>query len=187
MADSDRKKLVAVLDAIRATPGERSEDRGAESFGEVPGYAAHYHTIYPPLDREYREPEAKRLGLTIPPAYDEFLDLCNGLDCFAQSLSFSGIRPDTDEIAHPASLYIPNVAERPEDATDDMFFFGFYDWDGSLLYADGDGRVHRAERDSVESLASWPSIADAIHDEFMRLAELFKDGFDEDKPTIPDG
>jgi hypothetical protein len=103
-------------------------------------------------------------------------------------LQLFGVRPRTDEIAHPPDMYLFNVLERPEGATDEMVFFAFYDWDGSLLYVgESDGRVHRTERDAVAPLQSWDSVAEAIHDEFSRLAELFADGFDEDQKTVPEG
>ena len=68
-----------------------------------------------------------------------------------------------------------------------MFFFAFYDWDGSLLYADEGrgGRVFRTERETVEPVGEWSSIPSAIHSEFFRLADLFQGGFDESKKTIP--
>lgn len=41
---------------------------------------------------------------------------------------------DVNAAWQPYSLIEPNKFERPRNSTEDMFFIGGYDWDGSLLY-----------------------------------------------------
>ena len=189
MTKSDAAMLDAVIKAVKDA-GDAEEDCGALEIGAAepdrPGAAL--HILLPPASKTLIEEGERDLERPIPAAYQAFLRKANGLHAFAESFSLFGVIPDTDEIAHPFDLTIPNVDERPEGATDSMFFFAFYDWDGSLLYAEDDdaGRVHRTGRDKVDPQQSWDSIPRAIHDEFFRLAELFDDGFDESKKTVPD-
>lgn len=189
MTKSDAAMYDAVIEAVK-DGGESKEDRGALEIGSVPdrGPAAALHILYPAADDDLIEDGEGQLGRAIPKEYAAFLKKANGLDAFAESFQLFGIRPRTDKIAHPSDLVLPNVKERPDGATDDMFFFAFYDWDGSLLYVDESrgGRVFRTERESVEPIGEWDSVARAIHDEFFRLAKLFEDGFDEDEKTVPE-
>jgi len=186
---SDAALYDEVLEAVRAA-GEASDSGGGTlEIGTAPdrGPSAPLHVLYPAIGDEEIEEGEERLGRAIPGPYAELLKKANGLDAFAESFQLYGIRSHGGRGGQPSSLLNPNVRERPDGATDEMFFFAFYDWDGSLLYLDeGDGKVHRTERDAVEPLNEWDSIADAIHSEFFRLAELFEDGFDEDKKTVPE-
>lgn len=179
--------LDEAIATLRASVGDaRKESGGGEKLGRQPDKDAPLHVLYAPLTDETRRQGEERLGRPIPDAYAAWLQRSNGGWFYAGELSFSGVRPDTTDVDHGFDLDDPNVYERPADAADDDFFFGFYNEDGSHLYVDGDGAVHRAERDRVEPLQTWPSVAEAIHGEITRLVELLGDGLDESVRTLPD-
>ena len=87
------------------------------------------------------------------------------------------------------STELLNCAEKPRNATSDMFFIGGYSWDGSKLYIDKrNNSVHYCKRYDSTSLKSWDSLAEMIISEVKRLYSLFDlDGkqIDENKSTIP--
>lgn len=188
MPKGDAARYDEVLEAVRGAGEGEADDDGRVEIGEAPsrGPSAPLHVLYPPLDAEQIKEGEEQLGRRIPADYAKFLRKANGLDAFAESFQLFGLRLESGG-GQPSNLTYPNVRERPEGATEAMFFFAFYDWDGSLLYLDDDdGRVYRTEREAVEPQNGWDSIAEAIHGEFFRLAELFADGFDESKKTIPE-
>lgn len=187
MPKGDAARYDEVLEAVHRAGEAEDDGDGRLRVGHAPdrGPISPLHILYPPLDAEQIEEGEERLGRRIPADYAKFLRKANGLDAFAESFQLFGLRLESGG-GQPSSLANPNLRERPEGATEAMFFFAFYDWDGSLLYLDeDDGRVYRTEREAVEPQNGWDSIAKAIHGEFFRLAELFADGFDESKRTIP--
>ena len=166
---------------------EREGD--VECFGRVEerGPLARLHILYPPLTADLRQRGEASLDRPLPDPYLAWLWRSNGLRIFSGTLSLSGVRGEPTESRRASDLLIPNVLERIPDASEFAFFFGFYEWDGSQLYLDEDGKVHRCSRDSAEPLNTWPSFAEALSSEFHRLSALADERgrIDEDVPTVP--
>ena len=186
MSKSDTARYGDILEAVRQD-GEIVERRGGLEIGSVPGRpGAMLHVVFPPADDDLIRGAEEDLGRKMPDAYRTFLKVMNGLYLYDGALQLMGVVPDDRESERPPDLLTPNLRERPQGATDDLFFFGFYNWDGTLLFADGDGRVFRTDGDELDQRNEWESIADAIFSEWTRLRELFADGFDLDLKTVPD-
>jgi hypothetical protein len=118
----------------------------------------------------------------------------NGLSLFSDSLSLDGYRKHYNRKSLeflPFDLITPNVYERPEDATEDQFFIGGYNWDGSLIYMDKRTfQIYRCNRESVEPLNTWKNLDAFLLKEVKRLSTLFDEkGMEKDgnTPTIPEG
>ena len=152
------------------------------------GPQAFLHALYPPLTSHELDELQLHLGMPLPAQLQAFYASCNGFNCFSDAWSIDGWRrqPGRELAAarQPYDLRTPNVEERPADASEDMVFFGGYDWDGSRVYTrHGDEQVHLCGPDSSVALRSWPSLAVYIADEAARLGSLFDaDG----RPLNPD-
>lgn len=171
------------------------ETKFANLIGRAPhvGKEAWLHSIYKPItEKEVVEMNSK-LCIKIPKVYEEFLKICNGVSIFCRTLSLFGYRynyiRDLENVWQPFSLITANNNERPFDAITNHFFFGFYNWDGSILYIDTNtSKIHRCSRESVKSLNEWENFEDMLISETDRILGLFdKKGveIDEDKETTP--
>lgn len=97
---------------------------------------------------------------------------------------------DMDHVWQPYSIIEVNKYkyERPLNASEDMFFIGGYEWDGSHLYMTPDQRVHFCRRDDSQSLIFWDSLHSMLVSEIERLYTLFDSNglqIDDSKPTTP--
>lgn len=189
--------LIGDLEKQYSALGERKLSNGARLIGHVPHVApeAYLHSFFPGLDPDEIRGLENEIERELPEALEAFYARCNGLDLFAGSLSIFGLRDpflegDAGEVGQPFSMVTPNVDERPADADDSFVFFGFYEWDGSLLYAaPSSPEVIRCSPESSEPLNTWPSLRAALTEEVKRLGKLFdRDGvkLDEDAPTAPE-
>jgi hypothetical protein len=174
--------------------GHETLPSGAEVFGHVPhtGPDAWLHALYPGLDDEELDALEGDLDRRVPAVYADWLRLTNGLELFVTSLALFGLVREggrDPRNRQPFALSIYNVDQRPDDAGDEVFFIGTYDWDGSLLYLRGDGeRVYRGTRESVDPLTEWDSLESMLLSEFDRLSDYFDEKGrerDPDRPTIP--
>ena len=172
------------------------ETTGAFLIGHAPHIAseAWLNSIYPCLsEQETVELEAV-LGTTIPSEYRHFLqDVSNGMNVLVDEFCLFGkrknyIRTSMDATRQPFSLS-DAFAEKPRNATPDMFFIGGYSWDGSKLYIDKrNDRVYYCQRYNSTPLKSWDSLSDMITSEIERLYSLFDMNggqINENEPTIP--
>lgn len=173
--------------------GTRVLDNGTCLIGHVPHVAplAYLNILFPPLtELKIAEIEGE-LNVKLPQPLREFYLLANGAHFFSGSLSIFGYRENYrrtgDAAWQPFNLRDVNLDERPSDAMDHHFFFGFYDWDGSLLYLDGQ-TVIRCKRHSVSPLNTWSSLEEMLLKEMLRISNLFDENgreLDRATPTIP--
>lgn len=171
-------------------------ESGTELIGKAPhiGNCAWLFEIFSPItDNEISEMEAK-LECAIPHTYRMFLCHCsNGLRLFVDTLNLFGHRGnynrDIVSAYQPYDIITLNNRERPTDATEDMFFIGSYDWDGSLVYISRtDEKVHFCKSHSARPLYEWESFDVFLQSEIIRLDKLFDDNgieLDTSSPTIP--
>ena len=166
--------------------GQKRLEDGTYLIGKVPHVApkAWLHAIYPPMQGE--------LSIQVPSLYLQFLKQINGASLFSGTLDLFGKRNNynRDEISvwQPFDIVKPNTIERLHDAKPDYFFFGFYDWDGSLLYFDEKNKIHRCSSDSSIPLNTWSSFSDFLKSEMSRISLLFDENgreIDENVPTCP--
>jgi len=164
--------------------GLQTDEDGSVFIGKAPHIApkAWLHKKYRKLSIIEIDELGEKVQIEIPIIYKEFLNVfSNGLNLFSDSLSLDGLRSNYNrdiDIAskQPYSIITPNITERFTDASSDMFFFGGYCLDGSLLYFRGI-KIYKCARYTVKPTFEWNSFEEMILLEFDRLALLFdKDG-----------
>lgn len=180
--------------------GTRTLSNGTRLIGQkplpgLPGIGPpYYHKIFARLNENEIDLLEIEIQRPLPSFLKRFYILANGLNIFSGALSVQGLRYSYkrtgEDIWQPISLQTPNVMERPKDADDDFVFFGFYDWDGSQLYATTrNSAVYMCARyQSKRVLMEWPSFEEMLVSEVRRLNTLFDDSgqkVDENVPTIP--
>lgn len=133
--------------------------------------------------------------LFIPDEYAIFLTkCCNGLDLFLGTLSVFGYRKNmsripSEAIQQPFSIITTNVKERPRNSMNEYFFFGSYNWDGSLVYINTiDNHVYLCKRDDATPLYKWNTFETFLESEVKRICSLFNENGEEkvpDSSTLP--
>ena len=163
-----------------ASLGEKILKNGSVLIGRVPhvGQYAYLHEIYSPLKKNELIALEKRLNRKIPSCLLDFYSECNGLKYFSDVLSLDGCRISSgrslEDAYQPYDLMDSNIHERIEDADEDIFFFGGYDWDGSRVYVrDEIDTIFFCGPDSVAPLKKWSDVKDFIREESARIAKLF--------------
>lgn len=150
------------------------------------------HMIFKPLtDNDIIVLKEKLKNL--PKFYEDFLKLSNGFSIYDSTLSFYGLRKDSnrnlDSVWQPYDLFDLNSWDKPADSTENEFFFGGYNWDGSYVYYDySDFKIKRCSCDSIKPLNIWDSFEDYVDNETIRIVKLFDDKgmqIDEDLETQP--
>jgi hypothetical protein len=172
-------ELAAIISAATAL-GEKSCQDGSRLIGHVPHVApeAWLHQIFSPLSATGLSGLEQGLGKKVPQQVASHLLEANGCNLFSCSLSIMGHRTNysrTGEGAiQPFSIIPPNTIERPKNDDLQRFYFGSYDWDGSLVFVTGESNtVYRCDRRSREVTNKWASVSDFISSESDRLATLF--------------
>src|SRR5688572_22835407 len=171
--------------------GFKEQGDGTKLFGHTPHVAplAWFHKMFPPITEIEILKLEKNLKQDIPKPYKNFLtNENNGLSLFSGSLSLDGYRKHYNRKSFdflPFDLITPNVHERPNDATENQFFIGGYNWDGSLVYVDKKTYgIHRCSRERIEPLNTWKSLDDFLSKEVKRLSMLFdENGVEKDSDT----
>lgn len=165
-------------------------------IGKAPhvGSWARINIIYPVVTFEEIDKIEDAIDKTIPEPFVLFLTECsNGLNIMANTMCVYGyrynyVRDYANVMSQPYSVIEANTYMKPRNSTDDMFFIGGYEWDGSLLYMTPDGRVHFCRRHDATSLQSWDSLDSMLISEIERLYTLFDCKgvqIDESQPTTP--
>lgn len=175
--------------------GVRNLANGTRLIGHVRHQApdAYLHILFSGLNEKELSALEAKAGRPLPVCLKKFYAYSNGLELFSDSLSFYGLRTSYkrqgDEIWQPYCVSDPNVLERLSDASDDLFFFASYEWDGSLLYTSGcDKKINRCSAESSKPIGSWSSFEEMMGAEIERISKLFdKSGrpIDPERPTIP--
>lgn len=102
----------------------------------------------------------------------------NGLHIFNGKLSLEGLRKNYNRrgeinARQPFDLDISNTYERPDNSSEELFFFGSYDKDGSMLCIDKrTNKVQRRNSIDGQILQSWINFSDFLKSEFIRLKSL---------------
>lgn len=192
----DYKEINALIYKFENLGLSNSND-GAMMIGHAPfkGPQAWLNIIFPKLNNEEVALLEDNLRTTIPKEYKDFLmNFSNGCNILSSNLSLYGLRRQLtrDPKANsrqPFSLITPNLHERPENALENYFFLGGYNWDGSLLYIDKETNiVHCCERWDATSKVQWNSFQEMLLSELKRLYTFFDDQgkeIDEDVSTLP--
>ena len=175
--------------------GERTLSTGVRLIGHVPHRApeAYLHVLFPPLDPTLFEPFSHQPYAEASRHYFPFLEVFNGAMFFSGSIELHGVRtrPLTrigDDAWQPFDITELNQDERPPNAPLDIFLFGSYNWDGSLLFLDSNGKVFVCQRKDVTPFAEWASLELMISSEIIRLAQFFDERgrlIDKTAPRIP--
>jgi hypothetical protein len=176
--------------------GQHTTEGGAVLIGRAPHIAplAWLHSLYPPLSLADIADLEGKLKMPVPHEYKQFLQLSNGLNVFNTTLSLFGLRRnyirDVENVWQPFDIITPNTIEKPGNASNNVFIFGTYDWDGSYLYIDCEkgNTVHLCTNDDITSLYKWPNLEAVLKSEIKRLLTMF-DGqgkeLDPDESTLP--
>lgn len=180
-----------------ATQGLGNSSDGAIMIGKAPfvGPKAYVNIIYPVLNVDEILQLEKELDTSLPIEYKEFLmNYSNGVHILFATMSLYGLRrhmtrDPKENSRQPYSIITSNVHERPENAMDNYFFIGGYNWDGSRLYIDKKtNKVHCCERWDATSRIEWNSFQEMLLSELKRLYLFFDDEgreIDEDNSTLP--
>jgi hypothetical protein len=173
-----REWLIDFPDQYRSLGYERLEN-GAELIGRAPHVAPHawLHQRFAALDAASISALTRSLDRALPPAYQQFLEIANGLNLFSTSLCFLGavdyMKREGPYRWQPFDIVLPNRLERPPHLGEDALVVAAYSHDGSQLSIDGGGRVSRLQRKSGEVLNIWPTLLSLLQSELTRLAMLF--------------
>lgn len=139
MKDNEKSELLDLISTYKSL-GEKYLEGKVTLIGKAPhlGTDAWLNCIFAPLDEIRLNELEVKLGESIPFQYRSFLkDLSNGLDILSSTLSLYGLWDNyirtVDEVWQPYSLVLLNKQERPSNAKENFFFFGSYNWDGSLF------------------------------------------------------
>ena len=133
--------------------------------------------------------------LSIPDEYAKFLTkCCNGFDLFLGTLSLFGYRKNmkripSEAIQQPFNIVTTNIHERPKNSKNEYFFFGYYNWDGSLVYINTiDNSVCLCRKDDAAPLYTWNTFESFLESEIKRICSLFNEHGEEKEPdrsTLP--
>ena len=175
--------------------GQKELDNGALLFGIAShvGKHAYLHSVYPALSKHDIDLLQQRIGRDLPSCLIKLYQECNGINFFIDTFAMYGLRSKSDrniESAYlPYDLMTPNIDERISDASEDIVFFAFYDWDGSMLYArPGDERIFFCGPESVQPKKTWSSMLEMLSQEAERISNLYNltgHEIDSSKNTLP--
>ncbi|WGY73164.1 SMI1/KNR4 family protein [Burkholderia cepacia] len=175
--------------------GECIAENGSALYGKCPrvGREAYLHTLYPPLAHDEIARLEQLVGRRLPQQLIDFYAECNGFHYFLDTLIVYGLRKRSGRsggaLLQPYDMRTPNVEERIRDADEDMVFFAWYDWDGSLAYTRcGDSSIYLCGSDSIRPLKQWDSLDDFLSSESERILGLFDSNgrlLDENASTLP--
>lgn len=175
--------------------GTRTLSNGVRLIGHVPhvGPKAYLHVLFPGLDARRLVKLESAAGRPVPHGLKALYELSNGMHLFSGALSIFGLRSQNSRTGDAAyevfGVELKNKDERPKWASNEFFFFGFYDWDGSLLYMSAKSpEVYRCAEENVQSLNSWPNLTTMLKQEIERLGSCFDSlgrAISPDKTTAP--
>jgi hypothetical protein len=160
--------------------GERKTRSGATLLGAAPhiGSDAWLHTVFPPLDENDVDLLESEIGIKIPDAFLEFLELTNGLKVFSDSLAILGRRESFDRTSddrEPYSIVSINLYERMSNLPPNALLIGCYSFgSGFSLYLQAQSQnVFRCKRSDARPLKQWTSFGEMLLAEVRRLDGLF--------------
>lgn len=154
---------------------------GALMIGKAPHIAefAWLNIMYPCITEAEVCNLEKKLGCAIPEVYRNFLmNVSNGLNVMNCTLALHGCRTSCNradfESRYPFNIEDVQKYERPKNATQEMFFFASYNYDGSKLYLNtSDNKIYYCDRYDATPLKSWDSLSEMITSEIERIFGLF--------------
>ena len=171
--------MISVMETY-STLGTSELPNGVKLIGkcEDKGPLAYIHSIFPGLNEDELIKIEHEAGRKLPKDLREMYIEANGLKYFFDTFTIYGLRSGAgravDTSRQPYSIQLPNVEERPSDAPENAFFFGNYDWDGSLLYmTENDSRVFFCSRDTSTPLMHWNNLEEMISLEATRIKKLY--------------
>lgn len=193
---NDYSEIKALIEKFVPYGIKHVEKTGAILIGYAPFIApeAWLNHLFPPLSPQQIYDLERSLNQPIPDEYKQFLMyFSNGLNVLNGKLSLFGLRNNynresIDDVRQPFDILIPNLYERPFNATPEMLFIGSYSWDGSQLYISKKGEVVFCSRDDAHPLKQWDSLNHMLISEIQRLYTLFDDSgkqLNKGLPTTP--
>jgi hypothetical protein len=176
--------------------GRRDVSNGTKLIGHVPhvGSLAYLHNIYAGLSRAQIDQIEADIGRKLPSSLRQFYIYANGCALFGGALSIGGLRFNYDRSLEdtsrqPVSIRTANIPERPKGANPQAIFFGWYNYDGSSIFFNGDESVLMCPRRAAQPiLYRWDSFEQMMISEVNRLALMFDESghrIDPSVPTIP--
>jgi hypothetical protein len=198
MCESPWQRIAAVLRTWEHLGCQQIRNR-ASLIGYVPhvGSRAYLHTVYRGLTNEQVASSESELGASFPVSFKQFLHVSNGSHFYVDALRIFGRRTSYartgDEAYQPYDIIALNsVFEKPQDAHAGICRVGSYDWDGSSLYFNAQGkypdRIVRCSRESIAPLNVWEDFWSMLEAEVGRISQLFDDQgrlIEPDQPTAP--
>lgn len=161
--------------------GEKWLSNGVRLICPTPHVApeAWLHVLYPPLASEKIEGLEKKLGISLPQDFKDFLLRANGLEMFSYRISVFGVRKNMartgDEAWQPFDLVDHNYDTMcPDDSPEDVVYFGSAPDGASWCFFEFDGesyRVGKTDRHSFRPTSYWSDFGSWLLDE-MRSAEM---------------
>lgn len=154
------------------------ENALSSKYGHLPHIAPEAYSIitFAPVDTEQIAFIEKSLNREIPEPYKAFLSIVsNGIHIFHRCLNLYGFQGAIDRSNgdRPFDLSIPNLYERPQNASDKHFFIGGYSYDGSLLYMSSESeKVFYCARRDANPIKAWDSFSDMLIEEILRLRTI---------------
>ena len=175
---------------------KQTANKKALLIGHAPQIApeAWLNCLYKPVSLKEIQLIEKSIGVSIPDSYKSFmLSFSNGLNILGDTISLFGyrfnyIRNSEEILWQPYDIIIPNLYERPKNATHNDFIIGGYEWDGSKLYINKDNEICYCKSEDITPLKKWNSLSDMLYEELTRLYELVSENglfIDTDCKTTP--
>ena len=113
---------------------------GTRLIGHVPQIAplAYLHSVFQPLQPEQLVQVEAAIERRLNQSLIDLYIKANGVQIFSGSLNINGLicsldRSINSTLSQPFDISTANSFERPQDAENDMIFFGSYKQDGAKL------------------------------------------------------
>jgi hypothetical protein len=158
-----------------------------ELIGKAPHIAplAWLHRFYKGLSDDQIALMENQIRMRVPNVLRDLFYETNGLKFFNTTFSISGyVYLFKREIGYwqPFSIKT-DFLERPKNATQNQFYFGGWDWDGSKAYLDIEtNKVYRCARRDASPLNEWDNLEKFLLTEYERLVSIHDE---EGKPLNP--
>jgi hypothetical protein len=111
------------------------------------------HQVFAPLKEDEIIKDKSKLSCFLNPAYELFLKHMNGLNLYSNSLSLYGLRDnyirDEKNVWQPFDIIRTNEFESRRSIGKSNLIIGSYNFDGSNLCFDADGKILRYDNSGI--------------------------------------
>lgn len=166
-----------------SSKGEKLLSNGVRLICPTPLVApeAWLHVLYPPLASKKIEVMEKKLGVSLPNDFKEFLRRANGVDMFSYHISIWGVRKNYartgDEAWQPFDLVDLNIdTDCPDNSPENVIYFANAYGGDSLCFFEFNEegyRVGKAVENDFHPGSYWSDFGSWLLDEIKSLEPLF--------------